>query len=108
MGWPQGWPYLLVFVGWIGFALLIDHVAVHGWPVSLGRRAGDKTKWPHVIVMWALFAFLVIWIILRRFEVLAISPAWTWLGFVFIEVGFFLETATVVFNRTNAPTRPSI
>src|SRR2546430_12045447 len=46
------WPYVLVYAGWIVFALLLDRIALHGWPVKLRVAPPRPIQWPHLGVSY--------------------------------------------------------
>src|SRR5207244_10186393 len=63
LGIPLGWrwPYLLAYGCWIVFALFLDHVGTHHWPLQLQVAASRGIHWPHLAVMYVAFGLLFGW-----------------------------------------------
>jgi len=82
---PLGGIYLIVYAGWIAFAVFI------GW-FSLRRTSKRGSKWPHKRVAHAFMGALSLWYALTA-TVLKVSPALNWFIFILLAVSMFLEMA---------------
>ena len=99
-GWPQGWPYVFGYAVWIAFVFLLDRVTLHGWPARLSIFAANKIRWPHLGVMYAAVSLFLVWQLLLRLRIVAPSPVLAWSANLPLLVGFLMEAATVVFEKT--------
>ncbi len=94
------WPYYLVYAAWIAFALGLDRIATHGWPVRLRFASSKSIRWPHLRVGEFCLGLLFVLFLVSRAGVIS-SPILIWSIWNVLVVVGLLEGAIVGSSRRN-------
>jgi hypothetical protein len=97
---PQvGWPYAVGYAAWIAFALLLDRIATHGWPVKLRFAGSRAVRWPHLRIGFCCLGLLLVVFLMARIRMIS-DPILTWSIWNVLIIVAFMEGAIVASNRT--------
>ena len=105
------WPYVLVYAGWIVFALLVDRISIHGWPVKLRVAASRSIRWPHLGVSYLCLGLSFVLFLLSQAHLVS-SPVLTWSVWNVLFIVALTEGAIGASNRliatTAVPPKPPV
>ena len=98
----SAWPYAFVYGDWIAFALFLDRVANHGWPVRFRLAAARGVQWPHRQLGYAAFGLMLVVFLISR---VLTNPILVWSVWNVLAIVGFLEAAIVGPGRSRANPR---
>lgn len=100
------WPYVVTYASWTGFAVSLDHVATHGWPVRLRWAASKGVVWPHPGVVFLCVGLIFAWFLLSRIHGF-LDPVLVWSVWNIIAILGYIEGAIVGSKRTDGTEAPT-
>ncbi len=95
------WPYVITYAIWVSFALLLDRVITHGWPIQLRFASSRGIRWPHLGVVYLCLGLIILWYLISRTGSVS-DPVLVWLVWNIIAIVAFVESAIVGSKRSDA------